>query len=242
MRCGDVIGKCLEVSESLNKKVSTAKLNKWLIDALDRHSHPLVKGKAVKMSLELHLFHDILGCTEQASGNVSIEELRNNLLNPNYSPSCDRPHYVLGVSLATWNLIYLIVALFVSGKVYCGERKKSKYLRCSNNRFLQQAIRVNHAGEYGAICIYSGQKFILKKSSIINEIIEMEEQEKSIFTILMRKSKEQKVRPTVLLPVWRVLGVSLGVATAIMAKKLLWLALLQLKKLSGSTTKSKFHI
>ncbi|GFQ93561.1 GTPase Der [Trichonephila clavata] len=49
MRCGDVIGKCLEVSESLNKKVSTAKLNKWLIDALDRHSHPLVKGKAVKM-------------------------------------------------------------------------------------------------------------------------------------------------------------------------------------------------
>ncbi|MDE5060555.1 MULTISPECIES: ribosome biogenesis GTPase Der [Wolbachia] len=49
MRCGDVIDKCLEVSESLNKKVSTAKLNKWLIDALDRHSHPLVKGKAVKM-------------------------------------------------------------------------------------------------------------------------------------------------------------------------------------------------
>ncbi len=49
MRCGDVIDKCLEVSESLNKKVSTAKLNKWLIDALDRHSHPLVKGKAVKI-------------------------------------------------------------------------------------------------------------------------------------------------------------------------------------------------
>ncbi|MDR0773557.1 MAG: ribosome biogenesis GTPase Der [Wolbachia pipientis] len=49
MRCGDVIDKCLEVSESLNKKVSTAKLNKWLIYALDRHSHPLVKDKAVKM-------------------------------------------------------------------------------------------------------------------------------------------------------------------------------------------------
>ncbi|NEV49713.1 disulfide bond formation protein B [Wolbachia pipientis] len=78
------------------------------------------------VGLELHLFHDVLGCTERASGNVSIEELRNNLLNPNYSPSCDIPHYVLGVSLATWNLIYLIAALFVSGKVYCGERKKSK--------------------------------------------------------------------------------------------------------------------
>jgi disulfide bond formation protein DsbB len=78
------------------------------------------------VGLELRLFHDILGCTEQASGNVSVEELRNNLLNPNYSPSCDRPHYVLGVSLATWNLIYLIAALFMSGKVYCGEKKKSK--------------------------------------------------------------------------------------------------------------------
>ncbi|NUX01270.1 disulfide bond formation protein B [Wolbachia endosymbiont of Madathamugadia hiepei] len=77
------------------------------------------------VGLELRLFHDVLGCTEQASGNVSVEELRNNLLNPNYSPSCNRPHYVLGVSLATWNLIYLIAALFVSGKMYCRERKKS---------------------------------------------------------------------------------------------------------------------
>jgi GTP-binding protein len=49
MRCSDVIDKCLEVNESLNKKISTAKLNKWLIDALGRHPHPLVKGRAIKM-------------------------------------------------------------------------------------------------------------------------------------------------------------------------------------------------
>ncbi|MDR2831337.1 MAG: ribosome biogenesis GTPase Der [Rickettsiales bacterium] len=49
MRCSDVIDKCLEVNESLNKKISTAKLNKWLIDAVGKHSHPLVKGRAVKM-------------------------------------------------------------------------------------------------------------------------------------------------------------------------------------------------
>lgn len=73
------------------------------------------------VGLELHLFHDVLGCTEQASSNASIEELRNNLLNPNYSPSCDRPHYIFGISLATWNLIYLIAALFLSGKIYCKE-------------------------------------------------------------------------------------------------------------------------
>ncbi|OCA06693.1 ribosome biogenesis GTPase Der [Wolbachia endosymbiont of Trichogramma pretiosum] len=49
MRCGDVIDKCLEVSESLNKKISTAKLNNWLIDAVEKHSHPLIKGRAIRM-------------------------------------------------------------------------------------------------------------------------------------------------------------------------------------------------
>ncbi|MGL9681738.1 MAG: demethoxyubiquinone hydroxylase family protein [Wolbachia sp.] len=100
------------------------------------------------------------------------------------------------------------------------EREKNlNNLRYSSNKFLQQAIRVNHAGEYGAICIYSGQKFILKKSFIIREIIEIEEQEKKHFHYFNEKIKEQKVRPTVLLPVWHVLGMSLGVATAIMGRK-----------------------
>ena len=49
MRCSDVIDKCLEINESLNKKISTAKLNKWLISTLDNHPHPVVKDRAVKM-------------------------------------------------------------------------------------------------------------------------------------------------------------------------------------------------
>ncbi|AAW71173.1 Disulfide bond formation protein DsbB [Wolbachia endosymbiont strain TRS of Brugia malayi] len=81
------------------------------------------------VGLEFHLFHDVLGCAEQASSNASVEELRHNLLNPDYSPFCDRPRYILGVSLATWNLIYLIAALFLSGKIYCGEGKKSEQLK-----------------------------------------------------------------------------------------------------------------
>lgn len=97
--------------------------------------------------------------------------------------------------------------------------KRLNNLRYNGGKFVQQAIRVNHAGEYGAICIYSGQKFILKKSSIINEIIEMEEQEKKHFHYFNEKIKEQKVRPTTLLPVWYGLGVSLGVVTAVMGKK-----------------------
>ncbi|MGL9725213.1 MAG: demethoxyubiquinone hydroxylase family protein [Wolbachia sp.] len=95
---------------------------------------------------------------------------------------------------------------------------KSNIKKLKGN-FLEQAIRVNHAGEYGAVCIYSGQKFILKKSSIIDKIIEMEEQEKRHLHYFNEKIKEQKIRPTVLLPLWHVLGVSLGVVTAMMGKK-----------------------
>ncbi|MGL9732644.1 MAG: demethoxyubiquinone hydroxylase family protein [Wolbachia sp.] len=99
------------------------------------------------------------------------------------------------------------------------ERKRNlNNLKYSSSKLLQQVIRVNHAGEYGAICIYFGQKFFLKKSFIIKEIIKMEEQEKKHFHYFNEKIKEQKVRPTVLLPVWCILGVSLGVATAIMGR------------------------
>jgi GTP-binding protein len=48
MRCSDVIGKCLEINESLNKKISTAKLNNWLIDAVEKHPHPLIKNRVIK--------------------------------------------------------------------------------------------------------------------------------------------------------------------------------------------------
>lgn len=77
------------------------------------------------IGLEFYWFHDVLGCTEQIGGNASVEELKNNLLNPNYSPSCDRPYHILGISLATWNLIYLLAVLFITGKM-CAERKKSE--------------------------------------------------------------------------------------------------------------------
>ncbi|MDG7056017.1 MAG: demethoxyubiquinone hydroxylase family protein [Wolbachia endosymbiont of Meromenopon meropis] len=100
------------------------------------------------------------------------------------------------------------------------QRKKNlNKLQYDKNRFLQQVIRVNHAGEYGAICIYYGQKLILKRSSLIKEITAMEEQEKKHFNYFNEKIKNQKIRPTILLPVWCIFGVSLGIATAIIGRK-----------------------
>lgn len=75
------------------------------------------------IGIEFHWFHDVLGCTEQASGNVSIEELKSNLLNPDYSPSCDRPYYIFGISIATWNFIYSLLVLLIAGKTYADKKK-----------------------------------------------------------------------------------------------------------------------
>ncbi|MCV3769607.1 MAG: ribosome biogenesis GTPase Der, partial [Wolbachia pipientis] len=49
IHCNKVLNKCLEVNQFLNKKISTSKLNKWLINALNNHSHPLVKGRIIKI-------------------------------------------------------------------------------------------------------------------------------------------------------------------------------------------------
>ncbi|WFW29918.1 MAG: disulfide bond formation protein B [Wolbachia endosymbiont of Menacanthus eurysternus] len=78
------------------------------------------------VGLEFNLFNDILGCTEQINNNASIEKLKNDLLNPNnYPPSCNRPYYILGISLAMWNLIYLTIALFIASyKMYYEKEKK----------------------------------------------------------------------------------------------------------------------
>ncbi|WFW29917.1 MAG: demethoxyubiquinone hydroxylase family protein [Wolbachia endosymbiont of Menacanthus eurysternus] len=105
------------------------------------------------------------------------------------------------------------------------KKKNSNLLSLrNNNKFLQRIIRVNHAGEYGAIYIYSGQEFIFKNSPIKNflilrEITEMKKQEEKHFHYFNKKIKEQKIRPTVLLPIWRIFGMFLGVGTAIISKK-----------------------
>ena len=58
-------------------------------------------------------------------------------------------------------LLYnMLVYSSTSAEINGGNIEK-QYKKIEGN-FLEQAIRVNHAGEYGAICIYSGQKFILK--------------------------------------------------------------------------------
>lgn len=80
-------------------------------------------------------------------------------------------------------------------------------------------IRVDHAGEYGAVRIYEGQLAVLGKRASADTIRHMAEQEQRHLKTFDRLVNERKVRPTALEPLWRVAGYALGVGTALMGEK-----------------------
>ena len=80
-------------------------------------------------------------------------------------------------------------------------------------------IRVNHAGEYGAIRIYQGQLAILRDSSVGDTIQHMADQEREHFKIFDDAIKDRRVRPTVFSPLWHVAGFALGAGSALLGKR-----------------------
>jgi len=81
-------------------------------------------------------------------------------------------------------------------------------------RYLEEVIRVDHAGEYGAKRIYQGQLAVLRGTRHEATIRHMQEQEQVHLDTFTRLIAERRVRPTVLLPLWHVAGFALGAATA----------------------------
>lgn len=90
-------------------------------------------------------------------------------------------------------------------------------------RRLAEMIRVDHAGEYGAVQIYRGQRAVFAaapgKERIAAMLGEMEAGEQSHLDTFDRLLAERSVRPTVFAPLWRIAGFSLGAATALMGEK-----------------------
>ena len=82
-------------------------------------------------------------------------------------------------------------------------------------------IRVDHAGEYGAVRIYEGQLTVLgaKKTKTVDAIRHMAEQEQQHLKRFDALINERRVRPTALQPVWQIAGFALGAATALMGEK-----------------------
>lgn len=88
---------------------------------------------------------------------------------------------------------------------------------------VEAMIRVDHAGEFGALRIYQGQLAVLsrnpKATASTDAIRHMATQERTHFDALDKLVKDRAVRPTALEPVWHLAGFALGAATALMGEK-----------------------
>ena len=88
---------------------------------------------------------------------------------------------------------------------------------------LEEIIRVDHAGERGAIKIYEGQLLALKTlkedEALKNTIEEMREHEKIHLDYFEKEIQRRNIKPTYLLPLWDLMGVTLGFGTALLGKK-----------------------
>lgn len=84
---------------------------------------------------------------------------------------------------------------------------------------IDEVIRVDHAGEYGAQRIYAGQLAVLKHHDCGPMIQHMADQETEHLQRFEQLMKERGARPTLLMPLWHVLGYAMGAGTALMGEK-----------------------
>ena len=96
-------------------------------------------------------------------------------------------------------------------------------MKSTNKKTLEEIIRVDHAGERGAIKIYEGQLLALKtfkKNEKLKKLIEdMKEHEKEHFEYFDKEIKKRNIKPTIFLPIWDLLGLTLGFGTTMLGEK-----------------------
>ena len=96
-------------------------------------------------------------------------------------------------------------------------------MKKTNKKKVEEIIRVDHAGEHGAIKIYEGQLLALntlvKDEKLEKMIKEMKEHEKEHCEYFENEIKKRRIKKTIFLPLWDLLGVSLGFGSVILGKK-----------------------
>ena len=88
---------------------------------------------------------------------------------------------------------------------------------------IEEFIRVDHAGERGAIKIYEGQLLalntLIKDENLKKTIEEMKRHEKVHCEYFENEIRKRNIKPTKLLPLWDIIGVGLGFGSTILGKK-----------------------
>jgi ubiquinone biosynthesis monooxygenase Coq7 len=95
--------------------------------------------------------------------------------------------------------------------------------RGASRRRRAEILRVDHAGEYGAVHIYRAQRAVFEgragRETIAADMAEMETQEAVHLARFEALLNAERVRPTLLIPLWRMAAVALGTGTALMGEK-----------------------
>lgn len=89
---------------------------------------------------------------------------------------------------------------------------------------VERILRVDHAGECGAIQIYKMQLFVSKifYKDITSALEEMLEHEKEHFSIFDTILKKRNIRHCYALPFWSLGGAALGLITALLGRNAIW--------------------
>ena len=96
-------------------------------------------------------------------------------------------------------------------------------MKKTDKKELEQFIRVDHAGERGAIKIYEGQLLALNTISnnekLKKKIEEMKVHEQEHADFFDKEIKKRNIKPTKLLPLWDLIGVGIGFGSTILGNK-----------------------
>jgi 3-demethoxyubiquinol 3-hydroxylase len=87
------------------------------------------------------------------------------------------------------------------------------------NKKIEEILRVNHAGEFGAQRIYQGQVAHIKDVETKSLIKHMLDQELEHLDYFDSKLKEGLSRPTFLMPLWNLCGYALGAVSSALGNK-----------------------
>jgi ubiquinone biosynthesis monooxygenase Coq7 len=96
-------------------------------------------------------------------------------------------------------------------------------MKRADKKKIEEFIRVDHAGERGAVKIYEGQLLALntfvKNDKLKKTIEEMKIHEKEHRDFFEKEIKKRNITPTKFLPLWDLLGVGLGFGSTLLGKK-----------------------
>ena len=96
-------------------------------------------------------------------------------------------------------------------------------MKQTNKKKLEEFIRVDHAGERGAIKIYEGQLLalntIVRNEELKKKIGEMKKHEQEHSNFFENEIVKRNIKPTKFLPLWDLLGLGLGFGSTILGKK-----------------------